>query len=134
MTNKGQFVKITQEMIKMRGGSDTEVVEKKTCPIKFDTTKVQVFTVDGCIPYLDAEVGKILFFIDISSIIDSENDDNNTKYSQCPVELRMTRSTMQRILSSLAKEVLMYDRYEKKKTELEESLKKLHQENNILYS
>jgi hypothetical protein len=41
---------------------------------------------------------------------------------------------MQRILSSLAKEVLTYDRYEKKKTELEENLKKHHQENDILYS
>lgn len=133
MTNKGQFVKITEDMIKRKTAHETEVSEK-TCPIKFDTAKVQVFSVDGCIPYIDSEEGRIMFFTNVSSICDDEDDDNNIKYSQCPVELRMKASVMQRILSSLAKEVLKYDRYEKKKTELRESLKKHHQENDILYS
>jgi hypothetical protein len=133
MTNKGQFVKITEQMIKQRNEHNTEVVEK-TCPIKFDTAKIQVFSVDGCIPYIDSEEGRIVFYTNVSSICDDEDDDNNTKYSQCPVELRMKTSVMQRILSSLAKEVLTYNRYEKKKTELRESLKKHHQENDILYS
>lgn len=132
MTNKGQFVKITEEMIKKRAGHDTEVAEK-TCPIKFDTAKVQVFSVDGCIPYIDSEEARIVFFTNVSSIIDGEDDDNNTKYSQCPVELRMKASVMHRILSSLAKEVLKYDRYEKKKTEIQEDLKKQDQ-NNIMFS
>jgi hypothetical protein len=134
MTNKGQFVRITEEMIKQRNEHNTED-NKKTCPVKFDLTKVQVFSIDSCIPVLNDEGGRILFVTNVSSISDDEEDEeNNTKYSQCPVELRMTRSTMQRILSSLAKEVLTYDRYEKKKTELEENLKKHHQENDILYS
>ena len=131
MTNKGQFVKITEEMIKKREGHDTEVAEK-TCPIKFDTAKVQVFSVDGCIPYIDREEGRIMFFTNVSSISDDEHDDNNTKYSQCPVELRMTPSTMQRIISSLAKEMLNYERYEKKKTKIQEDLKKQDQ-NQIMY-
>lgn len=134
MINKGQFVKITEEMIKKREGRDTEVVEKKTCPIKFDLTKVQVFSIDSCIPFLDKNEGRIMFFTNVSSISDGEDEDNNTKYSQCPVELRMTPSTMQRIISSLAKEMLNYERYEKKKTEIQESIKKSHQENDILYS
>jgi hypothetical protein len=134
MTNKGQFVKITEEMIKKRAGHDTEVVEKKTCPIKFDLTKVQVFSIDSCIPFLNDEGGRVMFFTNVSSICDGEDEDNNTKYSQCPVELRMTPSTMQRIISSLAKEVLAYKRYETEKTELEERPKKHHQENDILYS
>ena len=134
MTNKGQFVKITEQMIKQREGRDTEVAEK-TCPIKFDLTKVQVFSIDSCIPFLDNEGGRILFVTNVSSISEGEEDeDNNTKYSQCPVELRMTPSTMHRIISSLVKEMLNYERYEKKKTELEESFKKHHQENDILYS
>ena len=126
MTNKGQFVKITEEMIKKREGHDTEVAEK-TCPIKFDTAKVQVFSVDGCIPYIDSEEGRIMFFTNVSSISDDEDDDNNTKYSQCPVELRMKASVMQRILSSLAKEVLAYKRYEMEKNEIQEEQKKQDQ-------
>jgi hypothetical protein len=132
MTNKGQFVKITEQMIKQRNEHNTEVVEK-TCPIKFDITKVQVFSVDGCIPYIDSEEAKIVFYTSVSSICDDEDDGNNTKYSQCPVELRMTASVMQRILSSLAKEVLAYKRYETEKTELEESNKKHNQQNQAMY-
>jgi len=133
MTNKGQFVKITQEMIKQRDEHNTEST-KKNYQIKFDTAKIQVFSVDGCIPYIDSEEGRIVFYANVSCICDDEDDDNNTKYSQCPVELRMTASVMQRILTSLAKEVLAYKRYETEKTVLEESIKKHHQENDILYS
>ena len=133
MTNKGQFVKITEQMIKQRKEHD-EVVVEKTCLIKFDTAKIQDFSIDGCIPSLDHEGhGRVIFFTNVSNICDSEDDDNNTKYSQCPVELRMTPSTMQRIISSLAKEMLNYERYEKKKTELEESIKKHNQQNQIMY-
>jgi hypothetical protein len=119
-------------MIKRRDEHNKEVAAK-TCPMKFDTTKIQVFSVDGCIPYLDMEEGKLLFFTNVSSIIDSENDDNKTKYSQCPVELRMKASVMQRILSSLAKEVLAYKRYETEKTELEESNKTHNQQTQAMY-
>jgi hypothetical protein len=132
MTNKGQFVKITEQMIKQRNEHDTEVTEK-TCQIKFDTAKIQVFSVDGCIPYIDSEEGRIVFYANVSSICDDEDDDNNTKYNQCPVELRMTASVMQRILSSLAKEVLAYKRYETEKTELEESIKKHDQQNQVMF-
>ena len=131
MTNKGQFVKITEEMIKKREGHDTEVAEK-TCPIKFDTAKIQVFSVDGCIPYMDSEEGRIVFYANVSSICDDEDDDNNTKYSQCPVELRMKASVMQRILSSLAKEVLAYKRYEMEKNEIQEEQKKQDQ-NHVMF-
>jgi hypothetical protein len=75
-----------------------------------------------------------VFYTNVSSICDDEDDDNNTKYSQCPVELRMKASVMQRILSSLAKEVLAYKRNETEKAVLEERPKKHHQENDILYS
>ena len=132
MTNKVQFVKITQEMIKQREGRDTELIEK-TCPIKFDTTKVQVFSIDGCIPYLDGEEGRIVFFTNISNVGFGEVEDKNTKCSQCLVEMRMTPSTMQRIISSLAKEMLNYERYEKKKTVLEESNKTHNQQNQAMY-
>jgi hypothetical protein len=132
MTNKGQFVKITEEMIKQRNEHNTEVTEK-TCQIKFDTTKVQVFSIDGCIPYLDGEEGRIVFFTNISDVGYGEVEDKNTKCSQCLVEMRMTPSTMQRIISSLAKEMLNYERYEKKKTKIQEDLKKQDQ-NNIMFS
>ena len=132
MTNKGQFVKITEQMIKQREGRDTEVAAK-TCPIKFDLTKVQVFSIDSCIPFLDDQEARVMFFTNVSSISDGEDEDNNTKYSQCPVELRMTPSTMQRIISSLAKEMLNYERYEKKKTAIEDGLKKNGQQNHIMY-
>ena len=126
MTNKGQFVKITEQMIEQRNEHNTEVVEK-TCPIKFDTTKVQVFSIDGCIPYLDGEEGRIVFFTNISNVGFGEVEDKNTKCSQCLVEMRMTPSTMHRIISSLAKEMLNYERYEKKKTKIQEDLKKQDQ-------
>jgi hypothetical protein len=131
MTNKVRFVKITEEMIKQREGRDTEVVEK-TCPIKFDTAKIQVFSVDGCIPYIDSEEAKIVFYTSVSSICDDEDDGKNTKYSQCPVELRMKASVMQRILSSLAKEVLAYKRYEMEKNEIQEEQKKQDQ-NHVMF-
>jgi hypothetical protein len=132
MTNNKRFVRITEELIKNKEEHDTKVTNKKTRQVKFDTTKIQVFSIDGCIPYLDNEEGRIMFFTNVSSVGGIDDEDKKL-FNQCIAEMRMTPSTMQRIISLLAKEMFNYERYKKKKNEIQDGPIKQDQPNHVMF-
>lgn len=128
--------KSDNQIIKDTVDSDIEIISKKTCEIEYDTSKLQIFAVDGCIPLINSHDHECrwLFYTNIANI---ENDKLGNKkkkfFNQCVVEFRMPPSTMKRIISSLTNEMYNYERYQKKQTSIEDGLKKHSQQNHIMF-
>jgi hypothetical protein len=112
---------------------ETEMVEAKRYKVQYDTTRMLVFAVDGVLPYLDEEEGRLIFFTNISSFYKVDRIDKKL-HNICVVELRTTPSCMEKILYVLSNEIDKFERFKAKKTEIVEEIKKQKQQtNNIMF-
>lgn len=138
MKNKRYLVvsDIEDKRIKNKANSDVEIIDEKTCQVEYDTSKMQVFAVDGAFVHVDLIEGeaRLLFFTNYSDVGNDGPEDKKKFYNLCVTELRMTPNTMRHIFESIADEMKICARSQKKKFGMEETLKKQGREDHIMFS
>lgn len=127
---------IDDKQIKNEVNPDVEIIDEKTCQVKYDCSKMQVFAVDGVLVDIDDREGdaRLLFFTNYSDVGNDGPGDKKRFYNLCVTELRMTPTTMRRIFESIADEMTIYAYRQKKKFDIEETLKKQGREDHVMFS
>lgn len=67
---------------------------------EYDLSQLQIVTVDGIFPFIDAEEARLLFFHNIPSV-SIHNDEKERNLNKCLVEIRITISTLKMIIEIL---------------------------------
>jgi len=131
MKNKKQLVvsNIDDKRTKSEVDPDVEIIDEKTCQVEYDTSKLQIYAIDGVIPFVDSEEARFLFFTNYCDVDAGKSSNKKKKfYNSCVAELRMTPSTMKMIVSIINDELNIYERSQKKKLAIENGLKKQEQQ------
>jgi hypothetical protein len=83
---------------------------KNKVEMNYDLSELQVISVDGALVKITEYGGSLLFFHFLPAISSKpELDDNASFVGKCVVELRMSKSTLSKMIHDITKNISMFE-------------------------
>ena len=114
-----------QKSIIAKENPGVEIFEEESCDVKYDTSELKIFSIDGALVHLDTQEGRLLCFVCYPDVESNGSEKGKPDiYNKCLCEIRCTAATLRYIANSLVEEIEDIDKFERKKEPLIEALKK----------